>query len=125
MTTNLHSDPREQAVEVARYRAALRAAEAHMTNPKGGRGCVCRCSVIDGHTGDCVVIAALATPPTAAVKAVEGMRKALERLSLGPDCGCKPCVGQCRTKGSLEIELLERIDFARAALAAWKEATRG
>jgi hypothetical protein len=51
--------------DLARVRAqnekllgALRLAEAHMTG-RGGRGCVCGCPVIDGHTDKCRVIVAL------------------------------------------------------------------
>lgn len=95
---------------------------------------------------------ALAAPPTAAVAAVEGMRGALEEMRSAAgrqECfvcghelsqhldkyGCEAGVGDpdigapCGCKGAStsedmrpEIEALARAD---AALAAWKEATRG
>lgn len=50
------------------------------------------------------------------------MRDALQHLSYSRDCGCRPCREQCRDKMALEIELGERIDVARAALAALEAA---
>lgn len=100
----------------------------------------------------CSRCVALATPPTAAVEAVEGMRMALEEMRIAAgrqECfvcghelsqhldkyGCESGVGDpdigapCGCKGAStsedmrpEIEALARAD---AALAAWKEAIRG
>ncbi len=73
--------------------------------------------------------AALAAPPTAAVKAVEQMRLALEATI------CGACMNRIGWQGDFDAEQrrLGRSDWrtctgchdTRAALAAWKEALRG
>lgn len=118
-----------EAAEVLRLRAALRKAEAHMTNPKGGRGCVCRCSVIDGHTGDCPVIAALAADPGPLVAAVEQIAKAVEATI------CGSCGNRIGWQGEFDAaqKRLGRDDWrtcsgcqsTRAALAAYHAALGG
>ena len=46
------------------------------------------------------------------------LEKALERIAVLPECGCKPCTGQCRSQAVLLIELEEIRALARVALAA-------
>lgn len=41
---------------------------------------------------------------------------ALRQIANPLDCGCVPCVGQCRSEVALEIEVEARQDIARAAL---------
>lgn len=43
----------------------------------------------------------------AAEARVAVLEKALERIAVLPDCGCKPCTGQCRSQAVLLIELEE------------------
>lgn len=45
--------------ELADVRKALESAEAYMTSPHGGIGCMCRCSAIDGHTDKCPIVKAI------------------------------------------------------------------
>jgi len=51
------------------------------------------------------------------VRKLEG---ALERIAQTPSCGCKPCVGQCRSQAALEIELDAIRDMAREAIGPEK-----
>jgi hypothetical protein len=48
------------------------------------------------------------------------LREALEDIAEPLDCGCKPCIGACRSLLALEIELDARRDIARSALSAEK-----
>ncbi len=43
-------------------------------------------------------------------------RDALDRIAEPADCGCVPCRGQCRSKESLEAQVVEMQEFARSAL---------
>jgi hypothetical protein len=52
---------------------------------------------------------------------VDDLLKALARIAAPLDCGCVPCCGQCRSQYALEIELEERQDIARAAIAKARE----
>lgn len=53
------------------------------------------------------------------------LEKTLGRIAVLPDCGCKPCTGQCRSQAVLLIELEEIRALAAVALAAeQKEAGR-
>ena len=56
-------------------------------------------------------------PPDARA-VVEACAKALERIAQPLDCGCVPCVGQCRSQVALECEVEERQEIARQALAS-------
>ena len=44
--------------------------------------------------------------------------KALKRIAAPRECGCRPCVGQCRSAEALEIENEGLRDIARTALGA-------
>lgn len=57
----------------------------------------------------------------AAAEDAARMREALRRIAAPPDCGCKPCLGQCR---SLDSENEGMRDEARAALAPPEEQAR-
>lgn len=46
------------------------------------------------------------------------LEKTLGRIAVLPECGCKPCTGQCRSQAVLLIELEEIRALARTALAA-------
>ena len=74
---------------------------------------------------------ALAAPPTAAVEAVEGMRVALEpfkrfadRLDSPPNWVPDGCPINTDSGGVSDFSVAQ-VRQARAALARWKEATRG
>lgn len=74
---------------------------------------------------------ALATPPTAAAQAVEGMRVALEpfkrfadRLDSPPNWVPDGCPINTDSGGVSDFSVAQ-VRQARAALARWKEATRG
>ena len=51
----------QERTAAARTREALERMADKATG-KGGHGCICRCPVTDGHTDDCIVVAALAAP---------------------------------------------------------------
>ena len=65
---------------------------------------------------------ALAAPPTAAVEAVEAMREKFDRLLDEFDAVNTQCEGEILGECPA---LADAYHEARAALAAWKEATRG
>lgn len=49
------------------------------------------------------------------------LEKALERIAVLPECGCKPCTGQCRSQAVLLIELEEIRALALTALSTTGE----
>jgi DNA repair exonuclease SbcCD ATPase subunit len=44
----------------------------------------------------------------------------IKRVSLGPDCGCNPCRGQCTSAESLQVVLDQIHDMTSKALAETK-----
>jgi hypothetical protein len=53
-----------------------------------------------------------------AVNSHEALVEALRVIAAPLSCGCKPCVGQCRSQDALEIVNDEMRGIARAALSA-------
>lgn len=53
------ADEERERKKMAPTVLAIRHVEAILTNSGVGHGCVCGCPVIDGHTGDCPVVAFL------------------------------------------------------------------
>lgn len=144
LRAQLAAERSAHAAEVGGLRAELEAI--------GSCQCPCQpvgnCLVLDEGTGEeprcmsCIARTALATPSTAAVEAVEGMRKALEaqpcRCSLllkCPHCAGDVVEGVNQFSGSWicgacvkEVNLPKDPAYPCircAALAAWEEATRG
>lgn len=54
--------------------------------------------------------------------ALNEVKRMLQAIREGLDCGCMPCMGACRDKHSLEIELEARQDLAGQALKLMKDA---
>ncbi|MBB76654.1 MAG: hypothetical protein CMJ75_19275 [Planctomycetaceae bacterium] len=69
-------------------------------------------------------VAKLLTPRVKAEpeKALADVKRMLRSISVALDCGCKPCMGDCRDKTRLEIEVEGRQQLAAQALELLKDA---
>lgn len=47
---------------------------------------------------------------------IAALESILSELSHGPQCGCMPCMGACRSKESLEVDIDARVGLAREGL---------
>lgn len=128
LTKMIYAEREAHAAEVARLRVALSLASKLDSLHKPYCPCAaqpflpvesCTCGRWEAVGA---INEALAAPTTAAAQAVEGMRKALESLVAEINEADNQCegeiLGECPALADAYIE-------ARAALAAWKEVTRG